>query len=202
MVSYEGSVSYLCAAKLRILLAQPCRILTKEYYKRRILLFFKIFDLVALTSLWKTIKGFALAWRKFNNKQRTACSCHTSNVKMDRPEQPANTSAEVEPSPPSAAGNRAYMGLEEVNPLGSGEQWIRPSAPIASEVYGLRSFFAEIEGLEVPPREGSIKLMPGFDGCVLVRGSPVRFEKALTGYNVLCCVHPYFAQKKVWLLQG
>lgn len=33
--------------------------------------------------------------------------------------------------------------------------------------------------------------MPGFDGSVLVRSSPVRFEKALTGDNVLCCVHPH-----------
>lgn len=45
------------------------------------------------------------------------------------------------------------MGLEEVNPEGSGEQWIHLRAPIALEVYGLRSFFAEIEGLEPPPRE-------------------------------------------------
>lgn len=88
------------------------------------------------------------------------------------------------------------MGLEEVNPEGSGEQWIRPRAPIASEVYGIRSFFAEIEGLEPPPKEYLQELMPGFDESVLVRASPVRFEKALTGDNVLCCVHPYFSTKR------
>jgi len=54
------------------------------------------------------------------------------------------------------------MGLEEFNPEASEEQWIPPRAPIASEVYGIRSFFAEIEGLEPPPKEYLQELMPGF----------------------------------------
>lgn len=92
------------------------------------------------------MKGFALAWREFNNKPRTACSCHTSNVNLGHLEQSSNISAELEPSPALAAGNRAYKGLEEFNPEASEEQWIPPRAPIASEVYGIRSFFAEVEG--------------------------------------------------------
>ena len=59
--------------------------------------------------------------------------------------------------------------------------WTQPRAPQVSEDMGLLGFFADLQQQVQPPKEELEKLLPGRDGSLLVKGSPLTIAKALEG---------------------
>ncbi|KAL0031481.1 hypothetical protein WJX77_002644 [Trebouxia sp. C0004] len=57
--------------------------------------------------------------------------------------------------------------------------WVPPRAPEVSEHLGLNGFFADVEQQVRPPKEELDKRLPGRDGSLLVKGSPLTIAKAL-----------------------
>ena len=59
--------------------------------------------------------------------------------------------------------------------------WVPPRAPEVSEDLGINGFFADVQQQVRPPREELDKRLPGCDGSLLVKGSPLTIAKALEG---------------------
>ena len=59
--------------------------------------------------------------------------------------------------------------------------WVLPRAPEVSEDLGLNGFYADVQQQVRPPKEELDKRLPGRDGSLLVKGSPVTIAEALEG---------------------
>ncbi|DBB06471.1 TPA: hypothetical protein ACH3X1_012027 [Trebouxia sp. C0004] len=69
--------------------------------------------------------------------------------------------------------------------------WRAPQTAVASETYGLLGFFADLEQSAKAPKQHLQQLMPGCDGSVLVKASPLTIEQALAG-GAQCHIHASF----------